>query len=128
MEIRENEESLLGRSIVAKESVQPVAAGLLVRQTSEAGIVVVRVIEWKKFTVLKGRFSHEVDQPAVKSSQRFLPRGQTAAVISMPVHPFHEFGHGPIIEDARARVVTTEAFRTRGRFAHLLAVVKHDDP
>src|SRR5216110_1317512 len=103
------------------------AAGLLARQTSESGIVLVSGIERKKFTVCKGRFSHEVDQPGVKSSQLVLLRRQTTAIISMPIHPLHEFGHRPIIEDARPRIVAAEAFRARRRFAYFLAVVKHDD-
>src|SRR5688572_19447558 len=47
-----------------------------------------------------------------------------SAVVSVSIHPFCEFRHGPIVEDAGSAVIATESFRADGRFADFLSGVK----
>ena len=52
-------------------------------------------------------------------------RRELAAVEFAAVHPFGEFGHGPVVEDRSARILAAEALGAVGRLADFLAVVEH---
>src|SRR5437763_13227208 len=89
-------------------------------------VVAIRGVKWKKFPVRKGWFADKIDESAVKTPQGFLFGRQTAAIVFVTVYPLHEFGHRPIIENTRTRIVPAEAFRAFGRLTDFLAVVEHD--
>src|ERR1700674_1074768 len=113
MQVRDDKKALGRRDVVPKECIEPVAAGFFAGQTSEGWVVAVDRVEWKEGSIPKCRFAHEINQAAVKRSQAFLFGRKTRAIVMVTVHPPHELGHRPVIEDARACVVAAETFRVR---------------
>src|SRR5438477_11578159 len=101
-------------------------ARLFAGQPAESGVLAVRGIKRKKFSISKRRFAHQINQAAVKFTQLLLGGRKLRAVVLAIVDPLREFRHRPVIEDARARVAAAKTFRAFARLADFLAVIEDD--